>query len=538
MSDNKKRGNTGDGESSTKSTAKCSRVFDTLSKICGLAKELREDVVAVEDFERLLDNQKRLKADLKTKEAEIQNLRTTKDDEIANLRDEIKRLETDKAVLWKEFSAKQKELEDQLGEFEDTRHALRETKDQLQKVKEEARLAKAEKKQLSSALAKESNLLKKKHKELEGSKAKHNEWKLGCTVVEGKLRRLEDFVRVKELEECDIGRFGEFEGLADECHALAFEFFRAVEETPASLPSAIAGLTKMPLSLSTSAPAQVMRCAVAEYVIGRALTDHIFVDMYFRDPNLQHAVSTMLSYLETRDGYPEAGDGHAQSGYIGRESIVRLQLLSESNTGDDARLQAISSAKRDVCKALDSLLPSSITRDVFHSKLEEILERAIELWAPLQRSTFRVSAEFGLTAQLDRKYDFHSDFGPLVGGEKSEPILPLFPQIGIRDEVIYGAKALWSDQTAVVAAKEEMEKAINHDRMKGHEAQKKIMKRRLSVRAEIPVTNPGASSGQGRPAEGKQGLIGHKKGQQSQSPADVTAVVALGIKEVPSGPKT
>ncbi|KAK3347162.1 hypothetical protein B0T25DRAFT_295904 [Lasiosphaeria hispida] len=347
----------------------------------------------------------------------------------------------------------------------------------------------------------------------------------------------------------------EFEELADECHNLAFEFFRAVGEPPvcvsgdsialiarliseqASLPSAVASLKNMPLSLSMSGPAEVMRCAVAEFIIGKALTDHIFVDMYFRKPDLRHAVSTMLDYLEARDSYAEAEDSHAQSGYLRREPMVRIQLLAEAETDNEARLRVINSAKRDVCDSLDHLLPSSFTRDVFHGRLEELLAQAMDLWGPLQRSKFRASAEFAVTAQLDRQDDFYTEFGGPVEGEQAEPIILLFPQISIANEIICSAKALWSDQAIVVAAKEELEKARNHGKMKKQEPPKKLMKRRLSVRQrEIPVPSPGVSSGEGRPDEVKQGLIGHGKGPQSSS--DVTAVVALRSKEVLSGPKT
>lgn len=206
MSDGKRKGNPGDGEWSTKQTAKGTRIFDALSKICGIAKELREDVVAVEDFERLLDNQKKFHADLKSKEAEIQKLRKTKDDEIANLTDEIERLKTDKDVLWKEFSAKQKDFQDQLSQFEDTRNTLRETREQLRGAKDEAKCAKAENKKFCSTLTKQNHLLKKKDKDLEISETKCEELKFGSAIVERNLRRLEDFVRVKELRECDVER--------------------------------------------------------------------------------------------------------------------------------------------------------------------------------------------------------------------------------------------------------------------------------------------------------------------------------------------
>src|SRR6266699_4103750 len=93
--------------------------------------------------------------------------------------------------------------------------------------------------------------------------------------------------------------------------------------------------SNLPLTTSQTHCAKLMRCAVAEAVIGQALADHIFVDMYI--PGIQWAVSTFLDRL--------AGDSE-------RQNIVRCQMLVGYDADDEGKQSAVNDAVNDVAIAL------------------------------------------------------------------------------------------------------------------------------------------------------------------------------------------
>ena len=254
-----------------------------------------------------------------------------------------------------------------------------------------------------------------------------------------------------------------------------------------------------------------MRCALAEYVVGKALADHIFVDVAVpHSPEIQQAISTTLDFLEART--PR------------REAVVRCQLLaSYGDDGEDEEPGSssviIGLASKAVCAALDPLLPAGRIRDEFYSRVEDLLYEASSLWEPLRESRCRYTAEMRLDQQeLVRNEDYYEDYGVQVAGKASasapgthahemtmaKAMLPLFPQISTWRNVVVPAKVLWSDQAGVLDARAEMETAMRHDELYSTDTPHLVKRRRFSAVRPTPAqgiiavkneTPPRAASG-------------------------------------------
>ena len=87
--------------------------FPILLKISGLFEELRKDTDGLQNYEKMCINQTTLKLELEKKNEEIEvknremtNLREQKDENIANLQEEVERLKSDEDCLMQKFGAK------------------------------------------------------------------------------------------------------------------------------------------------------------------------------------------------------------------------------------------------------------------------------------------------------------------------------------------------------------------------------------------------------------------------------------------------
>lgn len=213
-----------------------------------------------------------------------------------------------------------------------------------------------------------------------------------------------------------------------------------------------------------------MRCAAAEFVIVNAMVEHIFTDVYMpQHMDRQRAVSETLDLLQKKDAR--------------RESLVRCQLLEEYPV-DKNTLSAVSDAAFvEVCSLLDGLLPAADLRNKFHDRLRALLEEALELWQPLQRSKSRVCARLWVGTESLRREDAEPDYDGLNSQvpAMSQPVLLLFPMINTSDRIIFPATALWSDQGAFVEATKE----ASEDRLgvNGgmHSARAPVSRRRTSI---------------------------------------------------------
>lgn len=200
MADSKKKGVVAtDSTSSAKSSSKVSKVFDALNKICGIAKELKDDALAVEEFTKLLENQKRLEAELKSRETQIRELRKEKDQAVACLRAEIQTLTDAKNVLWNEFHAEYGKHKDQLSTLQKTGNELRQAKALLQDKTEEADRYRAENKKLRAELKKLVEQLKREEELLAANENTHKDLELRHAGTVAKYEELRDLVRIDKL---------------------------------------------------------------------------------------------------------------------------------------------------------------------------------------------------------------------------------------------------------------------------------------------------------------------------------------------------
>jgi hypothetical protein len=184
-----------------------------------------------------------------------------------------------------------------------------------------------------------------------------------------------------------------------------------------------------------------------------AIVDHIFTDTYFPgDIARQKAVSTAITLLEPRSQR--------------REALVRCQFLSEFACDDEIIATVTQAALYDICTLLDSLLPAGQHRDAFHAQLAVLLKSAVDLWKPLQKSKHRVSADFSPDRQILERGDSYSEYDmsstadtagrPLSpGSAHTSAVMILFPVIMMDGDYVADPKALWSDQAALVKARDE-----------------------------------------------------------------------------------
>lgn len=211
----------------------------------------------------------------------------------------------------------------------------------------------------------------------------------------------------------------------------------------------------IPLLPSTSPAARLIRAACAEAVIMNAIVNHVFADIYLPGyTGRQKEVSSTLALLAELN--PR------------REALVRCQFLAEFVPSQEVVSSVMQAAFKDICFILDSLLPAGPQQDRFHTELAGLLQSAVTTWIPLQASRNRVVVDFSMNMpDLDRQEDFYSDFDKATaengtpqpsspGATHTSVILMLFPLILMDGNIMAGPKALWSDQAALIEAREEV----------------------------------------------------------------------------------
>jgi len=171
---------------------------------------------------------------------------------------------------------------------------------------------------------------------------------------------------------------------------------------------------------------------------------------------------------------------------------VRCQLLAQSEDTSETLARVVNDATREVCTALNHLLPAGRQREDFQKAVHELFEEGVTIWKPLQSSKYRVMVEFVNDLKEFEHEDRHPDYddassaGPTRrNGENAtvgrEAVLPLFPQISIRDVILKPGIALWSDQGAFVEAKTEVDR-LSVSRAVGSQASRPpVARRRMSI---------------------------------------------------------
>lgn len=229
---------------------------------------------------------------------------------------------------------------------------------------------------------------------------------------------------------------------------------------------------KLPLPSSMDKSARLMRCAAAEFVISSALVNHVFTDIYLPETaGAQNAISTTLQLMAPR-----------------RESIVRCQLLAEFEATDETTSRIVEIATNEVCSTLNHLLPVGRARDDLQQMVRELFNCAVSMWRPLQKSKDRVIVEFLESLDDLERGDRHVDYdeGSLTGNtgqpknQNGQAVLPLFPQISVKDIMLIPGIALWSDQAAFIEARMEMDR-LSFGRAAGPQTSRPpVTRRRMS----------------------------------------------------------
>jgi chromosome segregation ATPase len=170
--------------------SKVCKVFDSLNKICCIAKELKDDALGVDELERLLDNQKKLVEQLKAKDAQIADLTT-----------EVESLKTAKSLLWEEFHEQYQELTAELDDLRDVKTDLEETRTKLKEAEEAASAAKNENKKLRLGAEKTAEHKRMADEQLKSTEEELENLRLRSTGVEFKYRELTGVVGDDQLQE-------------------------------------------------------------------------------------------------------------------------------------------------------------------------------------------------------------------------------------------------------------------------------------------------------------------------------------------------
>lgn len=218
-----------------------------------------------------------------------------------------------------------------------------------------------------------------------------------------------------------------------------------------------------------------MRCIIAEAVIAEVLTNQIFVPFYLAN-GLKTAASALLDYF---------GDNEH------RHTIYRCQVLQSMDDSEDTtRIEEdiIRKASNEVRTTLHPLVVA-FKQAGFYNAVPVFFREALRLWSEVQRSRHMITAEAPSMneEQPPNQYDEYDQASGYTRPKGSKSPVEkaiaavLFPQVGTRDELVFGGVVLWSNQTAILAAAQEMPAGrVNGD------ASKPVMGRRRSMVGSEP----------------------------------------------------
>jgi hypothetical protein len=198
------------------------------------------------------------------------------------------------------------------------------------------------------------------------------------------------------------------------------------------------------IPISSSLPSQFLRMAAAEKIIAQKLCTNIFQQYYLpetlADQQAMDSVLERLLRVNSRD-----------------EAIFRLQLLSAYKNEENRHITSIvKSTIQEVVTVLGPLISPHLQGD-FQSKLGKLLQEAVKLWSPVQRSAVRACVE----NEPEHDWGIFKDYDELVDSIPDpmkhvlvppNPTDSLFPRVSIGHDTICQGYALWSSQSMVLAA--------------------------------------------------------------------------------------
>ncbi|KAJ5293736.1 hypothetical protein N7508_008557 [Penicillium antarcticum] len=203
----------------------------------------------------------------------------------------------------------------------------------------------------------------------------------------------------------------------------------------------------VPLCASNSDSAKGMRLAVILGILSREIDNEIFQPSYF--PSDTGHFRRSLNKIVKSDNE--------------KEHFYRSVLLSIDRDLQEAELWSrAESVVQKVSHYLDELL-STAQYGELKVKIKNVVERAIEVWRPIQHATKRYETEFD---PVDWSHDEDFLFQFPVGAEDSmeadhpdEPLLVIFPGLSSLERdglILTSVVPLMSSQRLCVAAKKEL----------------------------------------------------------------------------------
>lgn len=252
-------------------------------------------------------------------------------------------------------------------------------------------------------------------------------------------------------------------------------------------------MMQIPQPTSNSPAALAMRCALAEALVAKELSERIFTDFPTDESNIPVAgLPGIYSWLD---------ENHYK-----RESVViRCQLAKILASHRDDKAYASRLAAK-LCKLLGPWLGDREAQ--FTAALAERFEAALALWQTLQRAEQWVQAEASLvhgawlykedrrarydTVATDEDTQAASDTASQGRTTPSEgPLAVLFPQIYAGETLLYAGSGLFAGQPAVEEARQEARKQQQHP---DHRTQRASL-RRASHQYQLASAPPAKEGG-------------------------------------------
>lgn len=203
--------------------------------------------------------------------------------------------------------------------------------------------------------------------------------------------------------------------------------------------------------------------------------------------DFQRGATAVLNFLERVD--------------VSKQNIVRAQLIAAQDPingriGDLSTFdEELSHSTAMTCyNAVLPLIGDASHGVPFFTGLCAVFDDAIRLWRPLQRNTVRVMSN----ADPDESWRWYKVFDVVPDSINASidptrsvakrPILPLFPEVVVGDDIIFPGIALLSQQPAVVIAIIEKDKAAMGN-------SSFVRQRRMSKGPGAAPTSPSSVSG-------------------------------------------
>ncbi|KAJ9142724.1 hypothetical protein NKR23_g7001 [Pleurostoma richardsiae] len=418
-----------------KGTKQAGNIFGKLKNLIHACHEFEEDGDDLRQYGDLLQDNRKLRAQLKQIQEQNESSLASKDTEISALRkakNDLVNGFAEAAANWKNDSVMSEQ-----------------NRKKAESLQARASKAEAENANLQAKLAEAASDCRQYQAQWEAASSKLSELDKECKRQTLNLDAVQRTLEVNQEELVDLrSEMGvevldkaalrpRLESFAGDCHKLAKDHFLAsdvgdpvyIEDLGDRLPDKF--LRLVPHS-------NHLRVAMAEAVICRVMTLQIFKPYYTLDrPETEKELSKIARWSPRR------------------EALLRCQLAA--STSEDDCLTLADSAADEVAGLL------KIDRNTsFYQGLRNNFRKGLDLWRQLQRSEVRVAASLADDAdgwdEILDKQGYYDEPATLEADQERyrskfiNTLATLFPRISLGNEIVYRGTALWSTQNTVVLA--------------------------------------------------------------------------------------